>query len=325
MHSNRTPWLRRRTDATTLEVGLVIRLAAALLLAGPTLAQGDVNRAESKLTVVGAAELINSDTGKSIPIETLEGRLAQGSAMAKLDAGAEFSAFDFRAKAQQPTRVHISASSEFLILAVLSGQLSLNGKVAKAGEALVGSLASGAIVQAPYDVNRLAGTVSPAIAIEVSDTLRPVMVARRKAAFFDKYPATGVNAAAPGSPLTEPARRQMLLEPTIVALRRTADNDGTRLKNGVAARFAAALDDNDASTAAILLDPAPFLGAGRDWSTTRSAFAQANIAGWRGRGPTTVESVDGDSALLNSGTHKARLTFVQRDDFYFVASLEVSP
>lgn len=256
---------------------------------------------------------------------SVEDALRAGSLLVALAPGESLTAFGFTFEAKAQTSAHVSASSEYVTFAVLSGQVRSGRARARAGRAIVGGLASGQARSYAFDLARLVGTAPPAVAEEIAQAAAPAMRRRRWLDFIGYYEPVGVNTAAPSAAALEPVRRTLLLEPEVLALRRNTPPEEQR--GAVAARFTDRLAARDAAAVASLIDPAPFISVGRDWAEARAAFAQElvsadGVGALEGERTVTEE---GDAMVVASSSARLRLGLIEREGFTFVESVEVLP
>lgn len=204
-------------------------------------------------------------------------------------------------------------SSEFIVVAVLSGAIASDGKQAGPGEVLVTPIEGRRTERFLFDAAVLARTLPPGVLAEVGPLLTPIADHQRRMRYLGRIQAVGINAAAPAGP-AETLRRNYLNDPAIVEIRRRAAGNRAEQSRLTAVRFAQAVQDSDEGTAASLLDPKPFTDATSDpaqWRAARLRFAQRLVAD------------PGTRAAVSNPQFKIGL--VARDRGIFVTGLEPQP
>lgn len=229
-------------------------------------------------------------------------------------------------QARRATLALVSLSSEFVTVAVLSGELVQGKTTARSGQALVTPIDGKAPRRFGFDAARLAATIPPQWAADTTAPLAQLAASQKRAKFWGLVEPAGVNTAAPVSPQIEAVRQSYLGNATVVALRQAAQGKPQTLAGLTATRFAEALAAGDAHAVADLIDPKPFTDTGAEagaWQAARLAFAQkltgdeslkAAMAAPPSAATGMPEAFDAGGAF--------RIQLVARDRAMFVAAVE---
>ena len=197
--------------------------------------------------------------------------------MLKLADGESLSAFGVEIHAQTPTVAVLSLSTEMVTIAVVSGQLAIGATRARAGEALVTPIDGSQTHLFGYDAERLAASLPPAWAQEMTAPLQQLALRQKRLKFWGLIEPVRINATSPSAPNVEIVRQSYLGNETIIGLRRAAHGQPQALAGLTVKKFAESLAAGDATSVAHLLDPKPFTDSGADeasWQAARLGFAQ---------------------------------------------------
>lgn len=224
--------------------------------------------------------LLRSDSGKPVAAKNLGRSVLDSGIVARLPEGASLTLFDISLTAREPSAVMLSASSEFLTAAVLTGSIASGSQQANAGQLLTWPMDSKEPQRFSYDLGRLLASSSPAIDAQLRADMEPVLQAQQRAIFWGKLQPAGANVRAPMSPALESLRREYLFTPAAIEARRAGGGDQAAVSREVAEQFVAALARRDSVTVADLLDPSLFQKNGTEgWMEKRDLFAKNLTSG----------------------------------------------
>ena len=224
----------------------------------------------------GAASIVRSDNGKPVAASHINKAVIESGLVARLEPGSSLQLYDVRVTAKVPSAVMLSASSEFLTVAVLKGTIE-SGKIsADAGQLIVWPMDSKTPQRYSYDIGRLLASSSPAIDESLRADMEPVLKQQQRALYWGKLQPANTNVRAPLSPALETVRRKYVFSPSTVEARRAAVGDQAVASRDVADKFLSALAGRDSETVAELLDPTLFhaKGSSAGWMESRAHFAR---------------------------------------------------
>jgi len=225
-----------------------------------------------------AAQLMRSSSSAPIEFTELENVLSQGGVIANLVAGETMEVYGFEIQAEQDSTIYLSASSEFISAACLQGAFTAEGDndPARPGEVYVHAYSGDVTSAYEFDIERFLGSSTLAIDPEIRNSLASVMSAQSRKKFWGFLEASNTNAQAPVAPTLEAQRRDYLLAPAIISIRKEANGDAETMARLSAERFIEALALQEDQTVAALLHPAMFNTKSRtpvEWLTLRQKFA----------------------------------------------------
>lgn len=259
------------------------RLIVALLLAllGPPILSGCAVPPPAAVGIPGeGVALQRSDDGSAVAPEALEAVLARSGVIARLGPGARLSVFGIDLASGSGAAVYLGASSEFLFAAALAGRIEAQDGVADPGEVLVWDMLGAPPRRFGFDVDRFLATSSLAIQRPLRETLEEVAGGQARATYWGLVAPAQVNLQAPVPPSVEALRRDYLLQPEVIRLRRQAGGDPAALSRAVAERFVAAIAARDRAVVTALLHPVLFQQeGGQDWRVLRARFAEGLVSG----------------------------------------------
>ncbi|MFZ1625696.1 MAG: hypothetical protein WAU48_13070 [Gammaproteobacteria bacterium] len=271
-------------------------------------------------------QIRRTDSGLPIAAELAERVLASSSLAVTLQPGETFGAYGVEVLATDPVRVFASASSELLTMAVIEGRVQIRslGELVP-GEAALMVFATSELRRAAIDAARLDASLPATVRADLGPGLRQVAERQAKRRWWGYYKSLGVNAQMPVPPELEVLRRQYLLDPAAVHLRRDAEGSIDRQRELAAARFVTALSAEDTATVAGLLDPTPFVQSGSGWVATRADYAQrlvrSRLSGDLDAATVAaVPDVPGQFRVSTVG-HSWILNTAERDNMTFVTGL----
>lgn len=276
----------------------------------------------------GALRLQRTADGAEVAARDAETALTSGGLAIRLPAGGGFNLYGLPVTSDGGAYLFITASSEFVIFAGLEGVADIDGMTVKPGYAAVLAIATGKQTRKEFDAERLAASAGPGVAAEFNRALAPVVSSQRKVRRMGRYEPARLNAQQPVAAGYETVRRDYLLDPTIIRLRKDAGGDKSALPQLVAERFVAALANADAAGVAALLDPAPFAAAGDGWRAARAGYAAELIrSGMAAKlAEAAVRRADAPGAFtVKSPAGDWELTTVERDVVVFVSALKTLP
>lgn len=229
-------------------------------------------------------------------------------------------------RARTATIAVISQSSDFITVAVISGELTKGKANARSGEALVTPIDGKRTQRFSFDAARLAATVPPQWAKVTTAPLSRLVLSQRRARFWGLLEPVNFNASAPTTPELESVRQSYLNSPVIVSLRQGAQGNPQLLAKLTATAFAQAMVRHDTATLAALVDPKPFTDTAADaasWRAGRLAFATAlttdtAMVSALAMSPVAVAN---DQTAFEAGGYRIRV--VPRDRAMFVQSVEL--
>jgi hypothetical protein len=233
------------------------------------------------LAVTAAAEpaasvtAIRTSDGVAVDVAQTEAALSASSLSVKSPAGARWSVYGIDVYTPLASQIFLSASSELITIATLAGAAHIkDAGVLQPGQAAVMMIATGKLQRTEFDARRLAASSSPVVAAEFTRLLEPVMAKQQRRRWWGYYTPMGINASAPVPAALESLRRDYLLDPAVVRLRRDAAGNLQQQRQLTAERFVTALAAHDANTVAGLVDPSVFIQVGTGWMATRAGYAQ---------------------------------------------------
>lgn len=270
------------------------------------------------------------DDGQAISTSA-EQSLCETSLLVQLQPDQEFHIYDLALKAREPSMVVLSASSSTLSAAVLNGQIEASGVPARAGALLAWSMDSKEPPQVfTYDIGRLLASSQLAHNNELRSAMLPALQRQQRDLFWGRLEPIGANLQAPVLPKIEALRRDVMLTPVLIEIRRAAGGDAASLERRVAEKFVHALGTKDHATLRDLLDPslfAPQQGTGQEWNSLRERFATRLVAGRMPKSMRGANLTQQEPRLWHAETldHKIYLLQLAKetDSFPFVQSLEV--
>lgn len=235
-----------------------------------------------------SANFMRSDSGAPIEFEQVESVLSQGGVIANLAAGEDLEIYGFEMHAERDSTIYLSASSEFISAACLDGAFTAEGDsdTARPGEVYVHAYSGDVTSAYEFDVERFLGSSSLSIDPEIRANLANAMSSQKRKKFWGFLEASNTNAQAPVPPTMEAQRRDYLLSPEIINIRKEAIGDAESMARLSAERFVSAMANHEDKAVASLLHPAMFNKKGRapvEWLTLRQKFAyelaNSNLAG----------------------------------------------
>jgi hypothetical protein len=271
-----------------------------------------------------AAEIRRTDSGSVVDGASAENSLAASSLALKLEAGEAISLYGLDLKADSLTLLFASSSSEYLMIADLSGRSRVANLLLGPGDAAVLNLSSGKLRRHQFDAARLAASASPALAEEINSALRPVIASQARKKWWGYYQPVVRNAQLPAPPALEAIRRDYLLQPEVIRLRKDAAGDRSKLNDLSAERFVAALARGDDAAVSALIDPVPFADAGSAWASARRSYAGSLIASdlpAKMAGASVSPSKDPGFYEIRSPSGSWTLSTINRDDVAFIDSM----
>jgi hypothetical protein len=273
-----------------------------------------------------ALEIASTHAGSSVGSAGSESALVDGPMLVRLDAGEAWVVFGSKVHAVAASELHVSASSEFISFAILSGQARVgDSALLRPGQTALVVIATGAIEVFAFDAERLAASAPPVTAERIGLALAPIIAAQRRARFWGLYEQIGLNARASSAPAVEALRRTYLLDREVIGARLGAKGNQEVRALAVAQRFLSALQTGDVAAAAALMDPAPFAAAGDGWRGTRTTFARnlASASLAAELRAAILEPISGERAFRVAGAARPWiLSTVERSGATFVAALE---
>lgn len=288
------------------------------------------------LSGTARAEAFRAWEGSTLAGADVERILGQDDVVVRLTDGEQLQVFDQRIIADGPARLLLALSSQFLSMAVTSGEIRLeSGTRARAGQVLVIGLDQTEARQLMFDARQLGASLAPGARPLIGDDLSRLARSQSRGDFFGLYEPVSVNARSPGSPQAEWRRQGYLADPVVVRIRREAA--ARRMPPGqrvlaVVDVFLTAVASSDSTTIAALLDPRPFMAAG---SPERGLAARRAAAERLGRDPALRSALDGPvqralsedrtTVNLTTPTGQWRLGVVIRDGAPFISNLEATP
>lgn len=247
---------------------------------------------------VNAAEVTRLSDGHSIKSHYVA-ELTQSSLLVRLVAGESFSILDISVQSVEPSLVVLSASSASISAAVLSGVITSASTKAGAGQLLAWNIDSNTAPEVSmFDISRLLASSTLAQNSEIQAELQPAIEQQQKDIYWGRLEPIGANLQAPLPPVVEAGRRDMLLTPTLIELRRAAAGKPDSLSKLVAEKFLVALRQGDISQVSELLSPALFSEGGANgpgWQELRLRFARQLV---RGRLPAAMRSASLEPVTL---------------------------
>lgn len=225
-----------------------------------------------------AAQFVRSDNGAPVAYDTIEHSLTTGGVIANLSAGESAEFYGFKIHAQQDSVIYLSVSSEFVSAACLGGAFTAQGsdEVAGKGKVYVHAYGGNKTNLYDFDIERFLGSSSLAIAPEIRAGLNEAMYDQSRKKFWGLLQVSNTNSQAAVTPHVEAVRRDYLLQPEIVRIRKEADGDTEKMARLSAERFVQALSARNSQATASLLHPSLF-SKGRapdEWIGLRLNFAQ---------------------------------------------------
>lgn len=225
-----------------------------------------------------AAQFVRSDNGVSINYDNVEHSLTMGGVLANLSAGESVEFYGFKIHAQQDSVIYLSVSSEFVSAACLGGAFTAQGsdEVAGKGKVYVHAYGGNKTNLYDFDIERFLGSSSLTIDSEIRAGLNETMHDQSRKKFWGLLQVSNTNSQAAVTPHVEAVRRDYLLQPEVVHIRKEADGDTEKMSRLSAERFVQALSSRNGQATASLLHPALF-SKGRtpdEWIGLRLNFAK---------------------------------------------------
>lgn len=278
----------------------------------------------------GAAEFTGSAHGAAVAPAGLEAAVTTGGVLAALEAGDSFTLYGIAVTATAPARLYLAASADRLILAGLAGSAEVAGLEIGPGQLALAPVDGGPATRHQFDIARFLATARLDDASRAG--LAAAAPAQQKALWWGRLTPIRANAQLLGPPALEAGRRDLLLEPALIRLRRAAGGDGQRLAALVAEDFLAGLAAGDGGAVAPLLAPSLFQADRLPAATWRRARAEAADA--MAHGPLSAAMA---GARLRSGTAEGgfdladasgrawHMSLARQDAMIFVTALEPAP
>ena len=277
---------------------------------------------------VAAVSAQRTDNGAPVAPEALNAAVTRGGILVRLDAGDSVAVHRLNLRASMPAVAYVAASSEYVVAAVLAGEVASDGLAAGPGQALVQRIGRGGVERYAFDVDRFLASSSLLVDPDLQAALEEARTRQANRIWWGLLEPTGFNAQSPVLPAVEAARRDYLLRPAVIGVRQDARGDRTAMARFTAERFVAAVAARDEATARDLLSPSLFFEGGRgqtEWLTLRAAFARELVNGELGRrlhGAQVEQGDLGNGFLVRAADGGAfRLTEAAFDDMVFVTSL----
>ncbi len=296
----------------------MIALSSALLIAF-----NDVSLAQHAI-------IQRTDTGEEIATSEIARTVTETGLLARIDEDGSLAFFSLEFSAVRDSTVYLAASSENLIVAVLSGQIATRDNVASPGQVFVNPVISAEVLRFDFDIDAFIGSSSLVIGPELRAELEVARVNQERKILWGLLTPSLTNVQAAVLPGAEALRRSYLLSPEIFELRRSAAGDPVRLARLSAERFLRALAARDAETVSMLLSPTLFKpeeSSTESWLNARGNFARLMATSDL---PTKVvgarfESFDGHSEfiLLAADGSRIRLNVGAYDTMTFITALEM--
>jgi hypothetical protein len=221
-------------------------------------------------------------------------------------------------------------SSEFVTLAVISGELTWDESRAIAGQAIVIPITNANRIEVlEFDAARLLATIDNNWLAQVRPNLEQISHRQKRKIFWGLLEQTGVNTSAPVPSQIERVRQSYLSQPAVVELRRRSFGNRSLLQSLTVSKFKDAMIANDGETIAALLDPLPFSDTNDNsqvWQNARRSFAEnllkdaAMKAAFRAEG-IAQEPITGQF-YIGPENSKYIVTTVARDSAVFIAAVE---
>ena len=220
-------------------------------------------------------------------------------------------------------------ASEAAYLLVLRGSAAAGDATAGPGEMLLLPPFGGKAMVDRFDAARFRKGWNPTVIAAAPDAYAALSaLARRQklGIFFGRYDRTRFNVAMSGRARREPGRREVVGNPTVRAIRFGSVTEPGAVERQVVQRFAQALGNGDADTAAALLDPASFGGEamGPGGAAARLAYARTLIAerNWKQQlAAAQMERLAGGWLLTGTGG-STRIGLRATPQFAFVQSVK---
>lgn len=225
-------------------------------------------------------------------------------------------------------------SAETAYVLVINGSATTGGQRARSGRILVIPPFGTQPDMASFDAARFAEHWTPEAAARHQTTLQQLHeVARRQryGLFLGRLGRTTLNLAAPTGAQSEVARRSVVGDPAVMAIRYSSSDDYAAIARSVSEQILAALGNGDVASVAALLDPVPYgntdlTGSGGD---ARRLTATDMIArhDWPNllRGAVLQQGDDPGSWVATSPAAKANISLRRMGDFVFVSSISIDP
>lgn len=221
------------------------------------------------------SHITRTDNGKAVAVSALNNAAMTTSLIARLGAGETLKFFDTTIKADAPSAVLLTASSDYLSAAVLKGKVTSDSLTAEAGQLISWPMDVKKPQRFHYDIGRLLASSTPAIDDQLRADMEPALRSQQRAIFWGKLQPAAMNMRAPQSPIVEEIRRGYVQSPAAIEARRATAGDEKLTRKEVANKFVAALVSRDSDTVAELLDPALFkAGNPESWMQSRLSFAR---------------------------------------------------
>lgn len=257
--------------------------------------------------------------------------LARGAVLARLEAGDAFDLLGGTIAAREAATVYLAASSEFVSAAVLRGTVSVDGRQGEAGHVFVRPVAGARTERFSFDVRAFEAATPAALNEAEHGELEALRARQDRRIFWGGLERTGFDAQSPtGDAMLEAVRRDYLLRPAVMEVRRSAQGDAQQLARETAARFVSGLAARDEATVEALLSPLLFAEGGRgqaQWLEARRRFAGDLVRG--GLPAVLARATVGDGDLASGfeveGVDRPwRLELQSLDTMVFVKALEPS-
>lgn len=228
----------------------------------------------------GATALQRSDNGATIELAQLDRVLSRSGVIARLGPGARVQPFGIEIASDDGAAAYLGGSSEYLFAAALAGRIEGGERSATGGEVLVWDMLGSPPRLFAFDVDRFLATSSLAIDPVLRDALQAASGRQARATYWGLLAPAQVNLQAPVPPGLEALRRDYLLQPEVIRLRRLAGGDPVALSRAVAERFVESVAARDRTAVTALLHPVLFQQqGGQDWRVLRARFAEALVSG----------------------------------------------
>jgi len=199
-------------------------------------------------------------TQQEVAIDQLHQASSQDWVVVHLGEGEEVSIWGSNLLAQEQTNALVGVSSEFLFVAVLDGKLSLASikRSVGPGQTIIRRhLGNDQIKVHAYSAERLQRTFVRDGRQDLAKFLAPAVKHQADLRFWGLLRETNVNIGSPTRDSVERMRRQYLTPPAMLQTKQQAASV-QQLPAAVARSFIVAIEQEDATSAAALLDPAPF-------------------------------------------------------------------
>ena len=246
--------------------------------------------------------------------------------------GQEFKLLGADFKAKTATMALTKTSSEFVSIAVISGELTHLNRTAGPGQIFIIPIAAKEVLLHDYDAALLRATLPKETLALLDQPLKAIAKTQKTKLFWGLLEPTRLNIAAPINPIIESARQSYLSAPAIVELRHKSSGDFGLLQTNTVQTFIDALLRDDGETVAALIDPMPFSDATNDtktWQSARRSFADTllqdrAIKQSLSDAQVTKDASTGQFSISGKNGPPYILTTVQRDSAVFIGAFEVA-